>query len=108
MNPFIEVITVEKLTKEKDSVGTPIEVWSDLCTVRASVKQNPGNRAYDADTQMNSHDFLITFFTRFIVGLNYQCRIRYCDDVYVIKSITPVMRRKGHEIVCLRKLDDGR
>jgi len=108
MNPYTEVITVEKLTKTKDDVGTPVEVWSELCVVRASVKQNPGGRLYDQDPQMNFHEFNMTFYTRFIEGINYQCRIKYCDDLFVIRSITPIMRRKGHELVCSRKLSDGR
>lgn len=107
MNPLNEVITIEKLTSSKDALGTPKTSWSELAEVRASVNQKTGSKGFDSDPQESIHSYPTIFFTRFIDDFGYNCRIKYDSEVYEIKSIRKIMRRKGFEISCLRKESNG-
>lgn len=91
-----QIITVQRFTNTVDDLGTPIETWTDLVTVRAQIIQQSTEefiRGYGA-----SDDTIVIFRTRWIDDITTADCVVFDGDNFNIKELKPIGRRKGLDI----------
>ena len=96
-------IKIEVRTEGKDTLGTVTETWDTLGERRASMKNMTGTSNFEDDISDNVHSFNMIFMFRYISGFNYKCRIKYEDEIYIIKNIETLRRREGYKVVAERR-----
>lgn len=97
---LIEVIEIERFTSAVNEYGTPVQEWVRLCTLRAErVDQSTTEfiRNYGA-----SDEEVVIFRARFFEGIRNADRVVWRGEAFNIKQITPIGRRKGIELRCVR------
>jgi len=100
------VITIQRKTSSKDSLGTPTETWSDLQTMRSGVYYTGGSKVWESDQQGELHLSAVVFIFRYLSNFGYDCRIKYDDDIFEITSIEKLNRRDGYRVVTRRREDN--
>ena len=96
-------IKIEVRTEGKDDFGAVTETWDTLGERRASVRHFAGGKDFETDISDTIHSFSVSFMFRYISGLNYKCRIKLDDEVYIIKDIQLLRRREGYKILAERR-----
>lgn len=96
-------ITIQTKTVTKDTIGTPVETWTDLADVWSGVRQSSGSLSYDSDPDSKIHSFSTVFQIRYLEGFGYNCRIKYNGDIYDILSIETLRRREGYNVIAERR-----
>lgn len=95
-----EIITLEHATESINDAGTPSEVWTAFATVRAEKVEQSTAEAIQGfgagDTEV------IVFRARFVDGLTNADRVTWRGEAYDIKQISPLGRRLGLELRCVR------
>jgi SPP1 family predicted phage head-tail adaptor len=100
-------ITIQKKTDSVDSLGSPVETWSDFKTVKAGVFYGSGAKRYETEQEGNTHSYNTVFLIRFLRNFNYSCRIKYNGETFVILAIEAIERNKGFRIVTERRESDA-
>lgn len=95
-------ITIQEFTNTVDDLGTPVMAWTDKATLRAQIMQiSTGEyvRAYGAIDEA-----VVIFRTRFFEGVTNADRVKYATgEVFNIKEVKEIGRRKGLELRCVRR-----
>lgn len=95
-----EEIRVERFTSTVNDAGTPVQTWARLCTLRAE-KVEQSTTEYIRNHGASDEEAVI-FRTRFFDGITNADRVLWRGDVFNIKQVTPIGRRKGAELRCVR------
>ena len=102
---LIHEITIEKVTPAKDSIGQVTPVWNELFKVKATKKCITGNENFATDGSYNYG--VIQWLFRYDSRLDYDCRIVYNNQVYEIRDIRIVDRRKSWMVTTFRNQDNA-
>lgn len=97
---LIETIRIERASAVINDAGTPTETWGWLAELRAErVDQTTEEfiRGFGA-----SAEELVIFRARFFEGINNADRVIWRGLAFNIKQVTPIGRRKGVELRCVR------
>lgn len=95
-----EEIRVERFTSTVNDAGTPVQSWARLCVLRAErVDQSTTEyiRNYGA-----SDEEVVIFRARFFDGIANADRVIWNGGAFNIKQVSPIGRRKGVELRCVR------
>ncbi|MDQ7775537.1 MAG: phage head closure protein [Paracoccus aminovorans] len=95
-----ETIRIERASVDINDYGTPVETWGRLATLRAErVDQTTEEfiRGFGA-----SDEELVIFRFRFFDGIRNADRVIWRGQAFNIKQVTPIGRRKGVELRCVR------
>lgn len=96
-----EVIQIERQNGETLSeAGTPKPIWDLLCTLRAE-KVEQTSTEYIRNYGTLEEEVLI-FRARFFEGITNADRVLWQGEKFNIKQLTPIGRRKGVELRCVR------
>lgn len=96
---MVHVITMQRMTATVNAAGTPVQSWADLATLRAEkVEQTTAEfiRGHGA-----SDETVVVFRTRFLADLTTADRISFRGQVFNIKELSPIERRRGLELRCV-------
>lgn len=97
---LVETIRIERASTAINDAGTPVETWARLAVLRAErVDQTTEEfiRGYGA-----SDEELVMFRCRFFDGITNADRAIWRGQAFNIKQVTPIGRRKGVELRCVR------
>ncbi|WP_353428931.1 phage head closure protein [Paracoccus denitrificans] len=97
---LVETIQIERFTMTVNDAGTPVQTWAPIGTLRAErVDQTTEEfiRGFGA-----SDEELVIFRARFFDGITNADRVIWNGDAFNIKQVTPIGRRKGVELRCVR------
>jgi len=97
---LVETIRIERVTTDINDAGTPVEIWQPVANLRAErVDQTTEEfiRGFGA-----SDEELVIFRARFFDGITPKHRLVWNFQPFNIKQVTPVGRRKGVELRCVR------
>lgn len=89
-------ITIQRFAATVDELGTPVQTWTDLATVRAQlVQQNTEEfiRGFGA-----SDETAVIFRIRWLDGVTNADRIVYAGQNHNIKETKEIGRRRGLEL----------
>lgn len=93
-------VQIERFTNAVDDYGTPTQTWARIATLRAEkVEQTTTEyiRNFGA-----SDEELVIFRTRFFDGITNADRVIWQGQPFNIKQVSPIGRRKGVELRCVR------
>lgn len=93
-------VQIERFTNAVDDYGTPTQTWARIATLRAEkVEQTTTEyiRNFGA-----SDEELVIFRTRFFDGITNADRLIWNGQPFNIKQVSPIGRRKGVELRCVR------
>ncbi|MCR4300179.1 MAG: phage head closure protein, partial [Sulfuricaulis sp.] len=90
-------IRIEKRVVSQQDYGEPVPTYTLLAEVWADVRPLSGREFFDAE-QTIAEDFT-EFRTRWIEGVNAQCRILYDGNEYNVRAVHELGRRAGLRIV---------
>lgn len=96
-------ITIEKRTKTRDAIGNVTETWATLGTRRAQLIYNSGGKLYDNDAEVDVNQYQAVFIFRRLADFDYDCRIIFEGEEYIIQTIQTLYRREGHRVVTERR-----
>jgi len=94
-------ITLERVSSGLDDYGNPVEVWSELATLRAQVLQASTEefiRAFGG-----SSEAVVIFRTRYLDGITLADRVLYEGKPYELKELKEIGRRRGLELRCIAR-----
>lgn len=97
---LVETIRIEVATTDINDAGTPSEVWARVAELRAErVDQTTEEfiRSFGA-----SDEELVIFRARYLDGITTKHRLIWRGEAFNIKKVTPIGRRKGVELRCVR------
>ncbi|MFV0303418.1 MAG: phage head closure protein [Paracoccus sp. (in: a-proteobacteria)] len=95
-----ETIRIERASTAISDAGTPVETWERVADLRAErVDQTTEEfiRGYGA-----SDEELVMFRARFFDGITNADRVIWNGAAFDIQQVTPIGRRKGVELRCVR------
>jgi SPP1 family predicted phage head-tail adaptor len=94
------VITIQRATTTVSDAGEPVEVWTDLITLRAQrvrLKVDELQKDWGTNTQAE-----MIFRVRWYGDLRTDDRVKHGDVLYDLKSIEPFgYRHEGLELRCV-------
>jgi SPP1 family predicted phage head-tail adaptor len=94
-------IKLQSLSSGQDSIGQPVQTWTDVATVWGNIKHLSGNSAIksDADTSLVKASIRIRRRTDINAGM----RVLFGSISYDIKAVLPDEQAKQHlDLVCER------
>lgn len=101
-------ITIEKGTTEKNSVGTPILIWSEYITPYAGI-YTPSS-----DTRFTQNGQIFFFRTEFTLRynnktkvLNNKYRVKYNGTYYKILQVQEIGIKEGMKLITILFDDNG-
>ena len=93
-------IQIQRATVTLSEAGTPAETWAKIADLRAEkVEQSTTEfmRGFGA-----SDESVVIFRARFFAGVTNADRVLWGGQAYNIKEVSPIGRRKGVELRCVR------
>jgi SPP1 family predicted phage head-tail adaptor len=103
-----KVITIEKGTISKNSIGTPEYSWNTYITTYAKVL------VLSNDTRFTSQGQLFSYRTEFSIRynsdtkvINNKYRVKYNDDYYKIIAIQEIGIKEGFKLITVGFEDNG-
>ncbi|HWL56411.1 MAG TPA: head-tail adaptor protein [Paracoccus sp. (in: a-proteobacteria)] len=96
---LVETIRIDRATTDINDAGTPVEVWRAVAKLRAErVDQTTEEfiRGFGA-----SDEEVVIFRARFF-DVTTKHRLVWNFQAFNIKQVTPIGRRKGIELRCVR------
>jgi SPP1 family predicted phage head-tail adaptor len=93
-------ITIQAFTNTVDDFGTPIETWTDKATLRAQLIQASTEEFIRASGA--SDETVIIFRTRWLSGVTNADRIEHEGELFNLKEVKEIGRRKGLELRAVR------
>jgi SPP1 family predicted phage head-tail adaptor len=102
-------VTIEQLTQSKDTFGGMVDVWGNVATVWAGIRNLPGTerRLVKAGGQIAEARTEIT--VRWRAGITAQMRVKKGATIYNIRHVNDY--NEGHEFIILTcdvGVNDGR
>lgn len=95
-----EEIQIERFTDDVDEYGTPVMDWTPLAVLRAE-KVEQSTTEYFRNFGATDEEVVI-FRARFFEGVSNADRVIWQGDAFNIRQVTPIGRRKGVELRCVR------
>lgn len=95
-----EEIAIERATVTVDPDGTPVQSWVHLATLRAE-KVEQSTTEYIRNFGASDEE-VIVFRARFFEGITNADRVVWNGDAFNIRQVSPIGRRKGVELRCVR------
>jgi SPP1 family predicted phage head-tail adaptor len=92
-------IIIEKRTKGKNALGTPVSSWVVLKNKFCHVSYKGGNTGTLAEGERVRTD--ITFTIRHDPAVNYDCRVIFEGDIYRIRHIERQGRQEKMKLACV-------
>lgn len=99
---LIEVIEIQRATDGVNDYGTPETTWTPIANVRAErIDQTTEEflRAFGA-----SDEEAVIFRIRHLDGVSNADRVLWQGEPFNIRQVTPIGRRKGLDLRCVRLL----
>ena len=93
-----ERISIEQRTAAQDEVGQPIETWSLVAAVWASVRHPSGVAAIKADADVST--VKASFRIRYMTGIDAGMRIAHGATQYDIQAVLPNRAERYIDLVC--------
>lgn len=93
-------INIEQRTSDQDAAGQPVETWSLVAAVWASIKYPTGLSAIKADADTSVVKASIRIRRR--SGLNAGMRVVQTSAIFDIKAVLPAEDRQFIDLVCER------
>ena len=96
-------IYIQKKTESKGDYGVINDTWYNFIEGYCQVIYNRGRSVFQDDMQTNNSD--VIFVIRYRQGVNYDCRVRFDDKIYLIDYIEEMgLRGKaGIKLYCTRR-----
>lgn len=95
-----ETIQIQRRAEEINDFGTPSTVWRPFATVRAErIDQSTEEFMRTFGT---SDEEAVVFRIRFVDGMSNADRVLWKGEPFDIKQVTPIGRRKGFDLRCVR------
>lgn len=94
-----KTITIERAATTVDQYGTPAEGWTTVATVRAQRLKLSTEEFLQAFG--NTTEAVALFRIRHIDGLTVADRVTCDGEIFDVKAIEPIGRRRGLELRCL-------
>lgn len=94
-------IVIERAVTTFDAARTPIELWTEIATLRAELVD-----LRDTETPREpgaSTDAVLTFRTRYHSAIATKDRLRFRQDVHEIVEVRELGRRRDLEIRCVTR-----
>ena len=91
-------INIEQRTGSQDELGQPIETWTLVAAVWASVKHVSGLSAIKGDADVSTVKASIRI--RYLALLNAGMRVSHGSDIYDIKAVLPNRAEGFTDLVC--------
>jgi SPP1 family predicted phage head-tail adaptor len=95
---YDKLITIEKATRTKNSVGNVSHAWQHLKTKFAHISEFKGNMR--SETLHQSADTDAVFTIRYDSDVDYNCRFVYRNQTYEIMHIAEMGRQERMKIEC--------
>lgn len=95
-----ERVNIEHRSTSVDAIGQPVESWSLLAAVWASVKKQSGLESIKADADTSSVKSSIRI--RYRNGIDAGMRVIHGDDIYDIKATLENKPDAYIDLVCVR------
>lgn len=89
-------ITLQRETETIAATGSPVKVWTTIGTVRAEVVQMTSTEFLTGYGQ--AENGTIIFRIRYRPGITTADRVRYAGQVYDLKEVTEIGRKRGLEL----------
>ena len=93
-------IIIERATVTLDDAGTPVSTWATLANMRAQLLDGETNEKIDASGAVS--DATVRFRTRWLDGLTLADRLTYQGEVFTLKHIQEIGRRRALELQAQR------
>ena len=99
-------ITIERFTETRDAFNNPVETWTTLATVRASVEHIRDSERWTAQEvgAAATMRFQIRWSST-LAELNAKDRVIYEGDTFDVAAVKELGRRKGLEITAAARAD---
>lgn len=93
-----ERVNIEHRTTAQDAIGQPVETWSLVAAVWATIKHPSGLSAIksDADTSIVKASIRV----RYMAGIDAGMRVMHGSDIYDIKAVLPNRVERYVDLVC--------
>jgi SPP1 family predicted phage head-tail adaptor len=98
---FDRVITIQSVTVTFDDLGETVETWADIITTHAQLIKSSAKefiQAFGATSIATS-----IFRIRWIPGITLANRVSYETNLYLVKEIAEIGRRRGLELRCVQQ-----
>lgn len=89
-------VTLQRFTTIQDEYGEEIQVWTDLATVFAEVRQQGGREYLAAASTVAERR--VVFFVRWFAGLTVLDRVSFGGVLHNIAEVREIGRRDGVEL----------
>ncbi len=91
-------INIEQRTSSQDELGQPVDSWSLVAAVWASIKHQSGLSAIKADADISTVKASIRI--RYSAGIDAGMRVVCGSDIYDIRAILPNRAEGFIDLVC--------
>ena len=95
-----ETIEIERFASAVDDYGTPNQTWDRIAVLRAE-KVEQSTTEYIRNFGASDEE-LVIFRARFFDGITNADRVIWQGDAFNIKQVSPIGRREGVELRCVR------
>lgn len=91
-------ITLQRLAATKNEHHTPVSAWLNIATVRAEIVTQSASEFLTGFGE--AENGTIVFRVRYLAGITTADRVSYAGQVYDLKEVTEIGRRRGLELRC--------
>ncbi|GAA4111182.1 phage head closure protein [Aminobacter aganoensis] len=89
-------ITIERKSEAVSDSGAVVAAWTPVATVRAEIVTSAASEFLTGFGEAESGN--IAFRIRYLAGITTADRVTYAGQVYDLKEVTEIGRRRGLEL----------
>jgi SPP1 family predicted phage head-tail adaptor len=89
-------ISIERKTETVSETGSVVSAWLNIATVRAEIVTQSASEFLTGFGEAESGT--IVFRVRYLAGITTADRVSYAGQVYDLKEVTEIGRRRGLEL----------
>ncbi|TPM61104.1 head-tail adaptor protein [Mesorhizobium sp. B2-2-4] len=89
-------ITIERKTETVSETGAVVAAWLNIATVRAEIVTQSASEFLTGFGE--AENGTIVFRVRYLAGITTADRVTYAGQVYDLKEVTEIARRRGLEL----------
>ncbi len=89
-------ITIERKTETVSPTGAVVSAWLNIATVRAEIVTQSASEFLTGFGE--AENGTIVFRVRYLAGITTADRVAYAGQVYDLKEVTEIGRRRGLEL----------
>ena len=90
------IITIQRETKTTNFTGYAVAAWSDITAIRAEIVTQTSTEFLTGYGE--AENGTVIFRVRYLAGITTADRVTYNDQVYDLKEITEIGRRRALEL----------